>query len=343
MELSIIFVNWNSTDYLLACIQSILENTQHIPFEIIVVDNASPSADADRLNRQFAKIKLIKSPVNLGFAGANNAGFKFSSGEYLLFLNPDTRLLSPAIAELLDRVKALPDAGVVGCKLLNGDLSIQTSCIQSFPTILNQALDAEFLRRRWPQHRMWGMHPLFSGQLLPAKVDVISGACMMIRREVFEQVGLFSEDYFMYAEDLDLCYRAKQAGYSNYYVGAAKIIHYGGGSSTPLQATKTKWNSILQYLVKHRGMAYTLSFRAALSIVAIVRLALLSLNALSARARQDSGEGFTALQKWKAILTTLLTRSGAKGLTPPEPGTSRFDAASMVQAGEMPPKSRIPI
>jgi N-acetylglucosaminyl-diphospho-decaprenol L-rhamnosyltransferase len=310
MELSIIFVNWNSTDYLQQCIESIYAYTAGFEFEIIVVDNASPLADVDLLTKAFEKITLIKSTVNLGFAGANNVGFKRSSGRYLLFLNPDTKLIGPALVEMRNRLKSLPDAGVVGCKLLNDDRSIQTSCIQSFPTLLNQALDTEALRQRWPDNRLWGMGPLFSDNPDPAKVEVISGACMMIRREVFEQVGLFSEDYFMYAEDLDLCYKVAQAGYVNYYISEATVIHYGGKSSTPSTATVTKWNSMLQYFVKNRGIGYALLFRAIMSVAAVCRLALLALAALYGKGKEDRKGDYSASMKWRAILATLVTHSG---------------------------------
>ena len=118
MELSIIFVNWNSTDYLRDCIASIFEYTRGISFEIVVVDNASPSGDADMLAEQFPEITLIKSSQNLGFAGANNLGYRRSSGECLLFLNPDTKLMSAALPVMLRRLQSLPDAGIVGCQVL---------------------------------------------------------------------------------------------------------------------------------------------------------------------------------------------------------------------------------
>ena len=104
----------------------------------------------------------------------------------------------------------------MGCKLLNTDLSVQLSSIQKFPTILNQVVDAEYLRLRWPQCPLWGIAPLFAENVKLLKVDVIPGACMLLRRKVFEQVGMFSEDYFMYAEDLDLNFKLKAAGFTNY-------------------------------------------------------------------------------------------------------------------------------
>src|SRR5580693_6896749 len=138
MDLSIICVNWNSVDYLRECASSIYEYTKGLTFEIIIVDNASPERNVDTLQGEFPQIKIIKSERNLGFAGANNLGFRESTGTYVLFLNPDTRLIEPSIDVLFEAIQSLPDPGIVGCKLLNSDLSVQTSSIQKFPTILNQ-------------------------------------------------------------------------------------------------------------------------------------------------------------------------------------------------------------
>jgi GT2 family glycosyltransferase len=253
MLLSIIFVNWNSTAYIRDSIASVYRWAGGVPVELIVVDNASPTRDVDVLKQEFPEILLVKSEANLGFAGANNLGFEHSTGEYVMFLNPDTKLIECSIPVLLRHLEALPDAGILGCRLLNEDLSVQTSCIQTFPTILNQALDADYLRERWPQSSLFGIGPLYSAGDRPAPVEVISGACMTMRREAFEKAGRFSEEYFMYAEDLDLCYKMRLAGFQNYYTGETSIVHFGGKSSAPESATIMKWRAILRYCRKHYG------------------------------------------------------------------------------------------
>jgi N-acetylglucosaminyl-diphospho-decaprenol L-rhamnosyltransferase len=305
-ELSIIFVNWNSTDYLRDCIASIYEHTRGISFEIVVVDNASPSGDAEVLARQFPEITLIKSSQNLGFAGANNLGYRRSSGECLLFLNPDTKLMSTALPVMLRRLQSLPDAGMVGCKLLNSDLSVQTSCIQTFPTILNQLLDADYLRARWPNSGLWGVGPLFSDSPEPARVEVISGACLMVKREAFEKAGLFSEDYFMYAEDLDLCYKVAGCGYANYYVGEATVMHHGGKSSTPIPATIMKWKAIPRFCDKHYGRFYGLVFRMAITLAAVARLIAIKTASLFGGVFGNQQSLRSASEKWSAIFGTVL-------------------------------------
>ena len=146
------------------CIASIYENTRDISFEIIVVDNASPQGDVETILEQFRDVKIIKSLTNVGFAKANNIGFAQSTGSYVLFLNPDTQLLGPTLNILLEHMKSLPDAGIVGCKMLNTDRTVQITSIQRFPTILNQVLNAEYLQLRWPNCPLWSIGPLFSRQ-----------------------------------------------------------------------------------------------------------------------------------------------------------------------------------
>ncbi len=231
MTLSIIIVNWNSLGHLRKCLRSVYEHVRNLSFEVIVVDNASPESGIETLNADFPDVLVIKSDINLGFAGANNLGFKRSSGEYVSFLNPDTELVDNAFKIMLDQSVSISDAGVIGCKLLNTDLSVQTSCIQTFPTIPNQVLDYEYLRLRWPRCSFWSIGALFSESKNPVPVEVISGACMLLKRDVFERAGMFTEDYFMYAEDLDLCFKVKALGLRNYFVGQARVIHHGSQSS----------------------------------------------------------------------------------------------------------------
>jgi N-acetylglucosaminyl-diphospho-decaprenol L-rhamnosyltransferase len=309
MDVSIIYVNWNSVAYIRESIRSVYEHTRGLQFEIIVVDNASPAENVDTLKEEFPEIASIKSATNLGFAGANNLGYKSCSGENILFLNPDTKLVSPAINAMLRHLRSLPDAGIMGCKLLNSDFSTQTSCIQRFPTILNQVLDVDFLRRRWPRNPLWGIGPLYSDSVEPAKVEVVSGACLLIKRAALEKVSLFSEDYFMYAEDLDLCYKVVQAGFANYYTGEGTIIHYGGKSSEPQSATMMKWRAIPRFCDKNRGRFYGSIFRIVMAFTAVGRLAVIKIASAFGNTFAPQTDLNSALAKWRTILSVLLTQS----------------------------------
>ncbi len=280
MELSIICVNWNSLDYLRECIASIYEHSPSTSFEIIVVDNASPEGGIETLAKEFPEIKIVESKDNLGFARANNLGFRNSTGELLLLLNPDTKVLGRALDEMCRALRSLPDAGIVGGKLLNTDLSVSTTSIQKFPTIVNQLLNVESLRLRFPACPLWDIAPLFQDRTTPLKVDVIPGACLMVRREIFQQVGGFTEDYFIYAEDIDLNFKVNELGYSSYYVAQAQVIHHGGKSSS---RQASQWSTIMTYRAmsrfyqRTRGYLYALAYRATMGCSALIRLFLLAL------------------------------------------------------------------
>lgn len=306
MDLSIICVNWNSVDYLRAAIATIRKYTHNVSYEIIVVDNASPDGRAKILKAEFPEIQLVESNVNLGFAKANNLGFKYSSGHYLLFLNPDTELVGPAIDVMVERMNSLPDAGVVGCKLLNSDGSIQTSSVQTFPTIMNQLLDIDYLRARWPHCKLWDVGMLFSENCGPVQVEMISGACLMVSRGVFEKVNLFSEEYFMYADDVDLCYKIQSLGLKNYYIGDATVIHHGGKSSSQRSANQwsviMKFNSIFQFCVKTHGWFYGLVYRMAMAGSALVRLVLLGALFIVRSWQSKASSLRYAATKWIAVL-----------------------------------------
>jgi GT2 family glycosyltransferase len=327
MDLSIIFVNWNSVNYLRECITSIYEHTSGIAYEIVVVDNASPEGEVDALKEMFPEIVLIKSATNLGFAGANNVGFLESKGRCVLFLNPDTKLINPAINIALQELDSLPDAGIVGCKLLNADMSVQTSSIMKFPGILNQVFQSEVLRLRWPSFPLWNIGPLLSNDPTPAKVEVITGACMMMRREVFANVGMFSEEYFMYAEDVDLCWKVLRAGFTNYYTGEGNIIHYGGVSSPREWQTVMKTKAEQQLQVKFRGHFYGFLFRSALALNAALRLALLATMSLFQKSGNGKEKSNTTVIKYRAILKTLLTPAGNNPHPPSAPKNNTVPSA----------------
>jgi GT2 family glycosyltransferase len=278
-----------------------------LTYEIIVIDNASFDGCDQMLRESDPKVRYIQSHENLGFAKANNLAFESSRGTSLLFLNPDTEIMETAIVNLYGALSQLPAAGVVGAGLLNADGSLQTSCLQSFPTIINQILCFEGLRRIWPESKLWGMAPLFKTgtHIMPDEVQGISGACMLIRREVFEQIGRFSENYFMYTEDLDLCYKALQSGWRNYYISGAKIIHFGGGSSKQASSDFSyimMRESIWRFLCKTRGDFYGLGYRTAMLLSAIIRLGLLLVvfPVLTFRGRRQRWN--VSFREWRAVL-----------------------------------------
>jgi GT2 family glycosyltransferase len=264
------------------------------------------SDETAALRREFPGVRAIRSETNLGFAGANNLGFERSSGKYVLFLNPDTEVVGPAIATMLAKLKSLPAAGILGCKLLNSDGSLQTSCIQRFPTILNQILDAEVLRLRWPQWKLWGSAPLFSDSPEPAIVEVVSGACLMIERATLERAGRFSTQYLMYAEDVELCYQVRRLGLNNYYTGEAVVVHHGGGSSREQKGNQ--WVAIMQrqaifrFCRNTRGRGYAAAYRMAMAMNAACRLLLLGITYPFRGFTTEQGMVYSTPAKWISVL-----------------------------------------
>jgi GT2 family glycosyltransferase len=314
MDLSIIIVNWNSKDYLKQCVASILAATHGIELEIVVIDNASYDGSGEILRQSYPQVRFIQSDTNLGFAKANNAAFHKSLGRNVLFLNPDTKILGPAVNIMLGYLQQLPNAGAIGCKLLNADKTIQTSCVQSFPTILNQILDSELLRALLLKSSLWGNAPLFGGQNGPEEVEAISGACMIMKRSVFEQVGLFSEEYFMYAEDIDLCYKIKQAGHKNYYIPDTNVIHFGGGSTEKRPSEFSNvimCESIWRFLRKTRGKNYSLYYQISTLIAAVGRMAILIIILPIYIIRLGRKSWNTSFRKWVAILAWSLGLGGS--------------------------------
>lgn len=304
MDLSIIIVNWNSKDYLRKCLASVLAETRGLTYEIIVIDSASFDGSEEMVRTEFPAVKFIQSQENLGFSKSNNRAFEASCGEYVLFLNPDTEVLGSSIQTLHKLIASLPDAGAVGCRLLNTDGTLQTSCVQAFPTILNQLLSAEALRRLSPRSGLWGMRAIFENNNKPAAVDMISGACLLMRRSVFEKAGRFSTDYFMYAEDVDLCYKARKLGLTNYYFGGAYVVHHGGGSSHQARSNFSNImlvESIRQFLQKWRGSIYSYCYRFVLSLAALIRVAFLVVLSPLLLVKSGGARWQASCSKWMAI------------------------------------------
>jgi GT2 family glycosyltransferase len=301
VDLSIIIVNWNSKDYLFKSLASIEAETQGIEFEIVVLDSASFDGCDKMLRQSYPHVKFIQSGINLGFAKANNEAFKASRGRNLLFLNPDTEIQGFAIETLHHQLSSLPNAGIVGPKLINSDGSIQETCIRAFPTILNQVLDSEMLRKLFPRSRLWGMQPLFTESEGEQQVDAVSGACLMVKRSVFESVGMFSTDYFMYSEDIDLCLKVGKAGLKTYYVPRAVVVHHGGASSAQTGARTFSAVMMLEsrwrFFRKTRSLSYSSLYRIAMFGAGIVRIGLV-LFVWPARRLYGKETCDLALRKW---------------------------------------------
>jgi hypothetical protein len=272
MKLSVIIVNWNALNYLCACLSSLYTQLSDASVEVIVVDNGS-TEDCSSIATEFPAVQLIKAGENLGFARANNLGYGASSGEIVLFLNPDTEIVGDALQKMIEYLSAHPKVAAVGPRLLNTDYSLQASCVQAFPTITNQLLDCDVLRRIFPRSDLWGTRPLFD--IHAPEAEMISGACFMVKRTAFDEVGKFDEDYFMYAEDLDLSYKLHIAGHTVHCLNDCRVVHHGGRSSGRRPsgfAAVIKRDSLALFLDKTRGPEYARGYRAAMGFAAVLRM-----------------------------------------------------------------------
>lgn len=304
MILSIIIINTNAFDYLKKCIPTIYAARLSFDFEVIVVDNYSGDGTDIFLRDEYPQVKYIKSMVNLGFTRGNNLGYSHSSGKFLLFLNPDTEILGDSLQLLVNTLENCPRVAIAGPKLLNSDGTLETCSIQSFPTALNQFAVSDICKRIFPKLSLWGADELYQHHEGPCPVDMIPGACLMMRREVFEEVGLFDIEYFIFAEDADLCYKAKQAGWNVMYQEGAVVVHHGGGSTYKRGqsrfSTVLKRESVLIFMRKHYGSVHPFLFVASTSVNAFVRLLILGfLLTFNIGAKWNVASSFS---KWKHIL-----------------------------------------
>jgi GT2 family glycosyltransferase len=269
------------------------------------VDNNSRDECQEIVEPYFPRVRFVQSEENLGFSGANNLGVRYCRGRNLLFLNPDAEFLGSVMGPLSSFLDGTPDAGIVGPKLLNSDLSVQTGCIARFPSILDLTLDSEVMRRAFPTLRLWGVRPLLHEPAFPVPVEVVVGACLMIKAKLFEVLGGFDPRYFMYAEDVDLCFSANELGWKTYYVPSTCVVHHGGCSSGV--QTESHFSaivmreSVLRFLRSKHGSVYGNLYRWLTASAAILRMGLLCITRLMANKEQRASRKI-ALRRWITIL-----------------------------------------
>jgi len=256
-DLSVIIVNWNVRLLLERCLQSVTASAQHgeLTCEVVVVDNASTDGSPEMVQRLFPAVQLISSGANLGFTRANNLGATRASGRYLLFLNPDTEVVSDALAAMVAYMDQHPDVGLLGPKLLFPDGRVQPSR-RRFPTLATAFLESTVVQQWLPQNRALDRYYVHDrSDDIEQDVDWVVGACMLIRRQAWEQVGPLDERFFMYSEELDWCRRLKSAGWRVVYLPSASVVHHEGQSSAQVVPARHIYfqSSKVLYFRKHHG------------------------------------------------------------------------------------------
>ena len=214
------------------CLQSVQSAITGIEAEVIVVDNASADNSVVMLKEKFPWVKLIANTKNIGFSCANNQAIKIAQGEFVLLLNPDTLVEEDTFVKCLDFMNQTPDAGALGVKMINGNGEFLPESKRSLPVPAVAFYKIFGLAKLFPNSKRFGSYHLtYLDNDKIQSVEVLSGACMFIRKKILEEIGLLDETFFMYGEDIDLSYRITKAGYKNYYLPDARIIHYKGEST----------------------------------------------------------------------------------------------------------------
>lgn len=329
LSLSILLVNWNSSAFLRKCLVSIRATCAALNPQVVVVDSGSFDGCAEMLAADFPDVEFVQSRHNIGFGRSNNLGLARVTGDALLLLNPDTEIRPGAVQHLLAALRRLPDAGIVGARLLNPDLTLQAS-VHALPRPVLQAFDSEVLRRLLSRCSLWGPPRVFA-PAGPVVVEAVAGACMLLRTSTFREVGGFSPHYFMYAEDMDLCRKVRRAGLRVYHVPHAEIIHHGGGSAVTQGGTFSAVmmrEALHTYMRQNHGRIAAATYRLCVGGAALLRCLLMTPAVLVARGEKRRARlavlcQWRSAMRWSLGLERWAKRYSAGSIGEPGPRASR--------------------
>jgi N-acetylglucosaminyl-diphospho-decaprenol L-rhamnosyltransferase len=248
VDVSVIVVTWNASDHVARC----LEAVAYGPGEVIVVDNASTDGTPELVAEQFPGIRLLRLSENCGFGAGNNEGMRAAAGRYFLLLNSDAWPVADAVQRLVDFADTQPQAAVIGPRLLNPDGTLQRS-VRGFPTLWRLATEYLFLRKLAPRSRVFNsFYGARFDHLSVREADWLYGACLLVRSEAAAAVGLFDEDFFLFSEETDWCYRFYQAGWKVLLYPGAETVHVGGASHGD-RMFRENLRGHLRFFSKHYG------------------------------------------------------------------------------------------
>ena len=255
MDLSVILLNYNTRELTRKCLASIFASKTNYSFEVIVADNGSKDESVEMIRKDFPQVKVIENNANLGFSKGNNVAIKQANGRLVLLLNTDTEIRPDALDVSIKYFDEHPDVGILGAKVLLPDGSLDKACRRRFPNPWNSFLRLFGLKK-------FSNYNINSPIDQTIEIDAVMGAYLMIRRSVIDKIGLLDEDYFMYGEDLDWCWEAKQAGYKVVYYPKAEITHYKYGSSQliPFKTIRMAHDAMKIFYQKHYAEQYNWLF-----------------------------------------------------------------------------------
>ena len=288
VDISVVIVGWNAKHYLELCLDSLAKAPPRRSMEVFVVDNASTDDSVEMIETKFPWVKLIKSSENLGFAKGNNVAIRQCQGRYIALVNPDVIVFPGCLDALADFLEQNPKVGNVGPRVLNPDMSMQSTC-RRFPTLWNNFCSATGLSTRFKNSQFFaGEHMFYFPHDRMLAVDVIVGCFSMIRRETFDEVGLLDEGLFMYGDDVDWCRRAWNAGWQVMFYPGGQAIHDRGKTTAPypVRFAVAQQRSVLHYWSKHHSFWGVLGIRGIMLFRHLLRYTLAVLSGLS-----RSGEG----------------------------------------------------
>lgn len=280
VKLSIVIVNFNTKLLLKQCLKSVYQTLGDMEHEIIVVDNNSSDQSPFMIKENFPDVKLIINKENMGFAKANNQAIQKARGQYLLLLNSDTIVLPRTLNIMVNFMDTNPKVGALGAKLLGQDLILQTSC-RHFPTLFSVLSQFFGLSAMFPKSKLFGRYDMgYWAHSQTRKVDCVPGTSLLVRKNTVQEVGLLDENYFMYFEDTDWCYRINKAGWEVVFLPEAEMIHLGGASAAKSNRglffdktlTKELFHSLFHYFDKFHGGLSVLILKIFIPLSLIMRM-----------------------------------------------------------------------
>ncbi len=242
MDLTVVVASYNARDVLRACLASLRTAGPSLAIEVVVVDNNSRDGSPEMVAAEFSEVTLLRNEHNEGFGRANNRALKIARGRYVLCLNSDTVIPEGSLEPMIEFLDENPDVGIVGCRLERPDGELDPACKRSFPTPVSALARFLHLDRIFPNSRVLGSYRrTFEDPAGRYEVDSVVGAFMLVRREVIQEVGGFDEDFFMFGEDLDWCWRVKRHRYKVFYLGDQRVVHHKG-ASVRTEPQKMNWH-----------------------------------------------------------------------------------------------------